>query len=219
MDSQALTLIGAWLSYFLIHSLLASLGAKRWVARHRPDFMPAYRLFFNAAALLLLLPPLYLTYSWNGPWLWRWSGAGWWLANGLALIALGLFYWTLRYYDSGEFIGLKQWRDQVRGVEDQEQFHISPLHRFVRHPWYSLGLVLIWTRDMNAGFLLTAGVMTLYFVVGSWLEEKKLIEYHGGVYHRYRDKVPGLIPQPWRHLSKQEAEELQRSEYKEAVRE
>jgi len=207
---RVLLLIGAWLSYFLIHSLLASLGAKRWVARHRPGFMPAYRLFFNTTALLLLTAPLYLTYSWDGPWLWRWSGAGWWLANGLALIALGLFYWTLRYYDSGEFIGLKQWRNQVRRVEDQEQFHISPLHRFVRHPWYSLGLVLVWTRDMNTGFLLTAFVITLYFIVGSWLEEKKLIEYHGEVYHRYREKVPGLIPQPWRYLSKQEAEELQR---------
>lgn len=209
-DSQVLILIGAWLFYFVIHSTLASLAIKRLVARRWPGLMPAYRLFFNLAATLLLILPLWLTYRWQGPWLWRWEGAWWWLANGLALVALGLFWWSLRYYDSGEFIGLKQWRGQERRVEDQEQFHVSPLHRWVRHPWYSLGLVLIWTRDMNLAFLSTAILMTLYFVIGSRLEERKLMTYHGRAYRHYRARVPGLIPRPWRHLSRQEAEALER---------
>jgi len=209
-DSQTLLLLGVWLCYFLIHSLLASLGVKRLVAERWPNRMPAYRLFFNLTALLLLIPPLWLTYRWQGPWLWRWEGLWWWLVNALAAVALGLFWWSLRYYDSGEFIGLKQWREQERRVEDQEQFHISPLHRWVRHPWYSLGLVLVWTRDMNAAFLWTAIVITAYFIVGSRLEEQKLMTYHGRAYRRYRERVPGLIPRPWRHLSRQEAEALER---------
>jgi len=209
-DSQTLLLVGVWLGYFLIHSLLASLWAKRRVAARWPNLMPAYRLFFNLAAVLLLAPPLWLTYRWQGPWLWRWEGPWWWLANALAVVALGLFWWSLRYYDSGEFIGLKQWRDQERRVEDQERLHISPLHRWVRHPWYSLGLVLVWTRDMNAAFLWTAIVITLYFIIGSRLEERKLMTYHGRAYRRYRAQVPGLIPHPWRHLSRQEAETLER---------
>jgi len=172
--------------------------------------MPAYRLLFNLIALLLLLPPLYLTYSLDGPWLWRWSGLAWWLANGSALIAIALFYWTLKYYDSGEFSGVKQWRARVLSVEDQELFHLSPMHRYVRHPWYFLGLVLIWSRDMNLAFLFTAIVITLYFWLGSRLEEKKLVAYHGSVYQRYRERVPGLLPLPWRYLSKAAAEELER---------
>ena len=209
-DSQALMVIGAWLSYFLLHSLLASLAAKRLVARRWPGLMPAYRLFFNTLAMLLLIPPLWLTYRWDGPWLWRWEGPWWWLANGLALLALALFWWSLRWYDSGEFIGLRQWRRQERRVEDQERFHVSPLHRWVRHPWYSLGLVLVWTRDMNLALLWTAILITLYFVVGSRLEERKLMTYHGRAYARYRERVPGLIPRPWRHLSREEAEALER---------
>jgi len=172
--------------------------------------MPAYRLFFNLLALLLLLPPLYLTYHLNGPWLWRWSGPAGWFVNGLALLAIALFYWTLRYYDSGEFIGLKQWRKRLESVEDQEHFHLSPIHRFVRHPWYFLALVLIWSRDMNLPFLLTAIVITLYFWIGSRLEESKLMAYHGSLYQRYRERVPGLLPLPWRYLSKEEAEEFKR---------
>jgi len=210
LNSQVLILIGAWLFYFLIHSVLASLPVKRIVAGRWPRMMPAYRLFFNLTALLLLVPPLYLTYRLNGPWLWRWSGPAGWCADGMALIAIALFCWTLRYYDSGEFIGLKQWRGKVASVEDQERFHLSPMHRFVRHPWYSLGLVLIWSRDMNLPFLLTAVVITLYFLVGSRLEEKKLLAYHGSVYQRYRERVPALLPTPWRYLSREDAAEFER---------
>ncbi len=201
-------LVGAWLVYFLLHSLFASLAVKRWVARSRPHLLPVYRLLFNLQSLLLLLPPLYLTYSWDAPFLWRWHGAAGWLANGLAAIALLLFFWSLRYYDSGEFIGSKQWRERQRRVEDMEGFHISPLHRFVRHPWYTLGLILVWTRDMNPALLLSGLCISLYFIVGSRLEERKLIEYHGDRYRRYRDSVPGLFPLPWRYLTKQQAEAL-----------
>ncbi len=179
LESQALILIGVWLLYFLIHSILASLRMKRWFAGRWPDLMPAYRLGFNVLALVLLIPPLYLIYSADGSYLWRWTGYGWWLANGLALLALFGFAWSSRYYDGDEFLGLRQWRDRERSVEDQERFQISPLHRYVRHPWYSLGLALIWTRDMNPEFLVTAILATLYFVFGSRLEERKLITYHG----------------------------------------
>jgi len=208
VEGRLLLLCVAWLLYFLIHSLLASLGVKGWVARRWPDLMPAYRLGYNALAGLLLIPPLYLVYGSGSEYLWRWQGLTWWLANGLALLALAGFYWSLRFYDTGEFIGLRQWRQRERRVEDQEHFHISPLHRYVRHPWYSLGLVLIWTRDMTPEFLLTAVLATLYFLFGSWLEERKLLVYHGERYRRYRNRVPGLIPLPWRVLSSEEARAL-----------
>ncbi|OOZ37601.1 methyltransferase family protein [Solemya velesiana gill symbiont] len=204
-----LILVGVWLLYFVIHSILASLAVKRWFAARWPTLMPAYRLGFNGLALILLIPPLYLIFSATGPYLWQWTGIGWWLVNGLALVAVFGFALSLRYYDGGEFLGLRQWRERERCVEDQENFHISPLHRYVRHPWYSLGLVLIWTRDMNQEFLATAVMATLYFILGSRLEERKLIAYHGDIYRRYMDRVPGLMPLPWRYLSREQADRLE----------
>jgi protein-S-isoprenylcysteine O-methyltransferase Ste14 len=197
-----------WLAYFALHSLLASLGLKRWVARERPGWMRVYRLAYNAMALLLLVPPLWLTYSERGPWLWEWTGFGWWLANGLAALAALGFLWSLRWYDGAEFLGLRQWREGVRTAEDQERFHLSPLHRYVRHPWYSLGLVIVWTRDMDLAFLVTAMMITLYFVAGSRLEERKLLVYHGEAYRRYRRLVPSLVPSPWKFLSREQAHRL-----------
>lgn len=203
-----LILVLAWVVYFGIHSWLASLQLKRYVADHHPRFMPAYRLWFNGLALLLLVPPLWLTYTLPGPMLWEWTGMAWWVANGMALLALAGVFWSLRDYDGSEFLGLRQWRGRVATVEDQEEFRISTLHRFVRHPWYSLSLVLIWTRDMDLPFFISAILITLYFIIGSRLEERKLVIYHGDRYRRYRELVPALLPLPWRYLSPGQAETL-----------
>lgn len=198
----------AWIAYFVLHSFLASLAAKEWVAARWPRAMPAYRLGFNALALLLLAPLLALLWGRDWPILWRWEGAWAWVSHALALAALAGFAWSLRWYDGQEFLGLRQWQSRNRSPRDQEHFQLSPLHRWVRHPWYALALVLIWSRPMDAGMLLTALLASLYFIVGSRLEERKLVAYHGEVYRRYRQRVPALIPLPWRHLTPAAAAEL-----------
>ena len=198
----------AWCAYFALHSWLASLRVKRWVHARRRALMPWYRLAFNAVSVLLIVPLVWWMYRLGGGWLWRWEGAWFWVGNGLALLAVLGFLWTLRHYDGAEFLGLRQSRGHVHDVEDQEHLHISPLHRFVRHPWYSLGLVILWTRDMNPAILTTAVVVTLYLVIGSRLEERKLVTYHGDAYRDYRRHVPGLIPLPWKRLRRDQAERL-----------
>jgi methanethiol S-methyltransferase len=178
------------------------------VAFRWPGFMPAYRIGFNMVATLGLLPILWLLYKYPGQLVWGWSGAWAYVANGLALAAVAGFFSTLGNYDGSEFLGVRQWRNRTRTVEDQEGFHLSPAHRFVRHPWYCFSLVILWTRDMSEAMLLSAVVMTAYFVVGSKLEERKLIAYHGERYRRYMGLVAGLIPLPWKILDKTQARTL-----------
>jgi len=197
-----------WAAYGALHSLLASLAVKRWMIARWPGFGPEYRLFFNGVAVILLLPPLLLTFAWRGPLLWEWRGGWAWLANLLAVAAGVGFCWTLRYYDVQTFLGLRQWRQGGDTPGGQEQFHLSPAHRYVRHPWYCFSLVIIWTRDMDPAFLISSLMITLYFWLGSRLEENKLLACHGAVYARYRERVPALFPLPWRYLSRPEAEAL-----------
>lgn len=207
--SQISLLIIAWAGYFIIHSVLASLSVKKAMEQRLPGLLPWYRLIYNALALLLLIPPLAMTLIWHGPSLWQWHGLSSLIANTIAAAACLLFVWSLRFYDSGEFFGTRQLRENRRVVEDLETLKISPLHRFVRHPWYSLGLALVWTREMDAALLVSALCITLYFVIGSLLEEQKLIAYHGDSYRDYRKRVPGLIPLPWKWLSSEKAQTIE----------
>jgi protein-S-isoprenylcysteine O-methyltransferase Ste14 len=207
-DSQTLLLVLSWVVYFGLHSLLASIGVKQYVASHWPQAMPAYRLVYNVLAVLLLAVPLGLTLANPGPWLWRWSGPAFGVAVVLSAAAVAGFLWSLKFYDMREFLGLRQLEERNSSVDDQEQFQLSPLHRWVRHPWYFFALVVIWTRDMNAAMLTTAILMTVYFVVGSWLEERKLLRYHGEIYRRYRQRVPGLVPLPWKYLRVEDVKAL-----------
>jgi len=210
---DGLGLLGlSWLGYFVLHSWLASLGLKRRVARRWPAFMPFYRLAFNLIAVILLLPILVLTYSLPGPEIWRWQGWSAWLANGASLLAVAGVLLSSGGYDMREFIGIRQWQNGTRSVEDQESFHLSTFHRFVRHPWYFCALVLIWSRDMTAATLLSSALLTLYFAIGSRLEEQKLIAYHGEIYRRYMERVAGLLPLPWKYLSRTDAENLLKSQ-------
>jgi protein-S-isoprenylcysteine O-methyltransferase Ste14 len=197
-----------WIGYFALHSALASLAVKRSVAASWPRLMPYYRLAYNTLASMLILPILWLTYHEPGPLLWRWQGASAWLANGLALAALIGFWLSLKSYDMNEFLGLRQLQHNVSKVEDQEHFQLSPFHHYVRHPWYFFSLILIWTRDMNTMSLLSGVFITLYLIIGSRLEEKKLLVYHGDIYRHYMAHVPGLIPLPWKLLTSQEAKAL-----------
>lgn len=196
----------AWLGYFALHSVLAASSVKAWIAGRWPHCMPGYRIAFNLLATLTLIPVLWLVYRGDGDWLWRWQGAWAWLADGLALAAMLGLLLSGPGYDMGEFLGLRQLRQH--GLDHPENFTVSAIHRFVRHPWYCVGLVLIWTRDMDGPLLVSALMITAYFVVGSKLEEGKLLAVYGETYRRYMEKVPGLIPLPWKRLTAAEAAAL-----------
>lgn len=209
MNTGTTTLLAAmWLAYFALHSALASMRVKSWFARRFPRVIPSYRLAYNAFAAAALLPILWLMYRHPGPALWAWNGPEAWLANALALAAVGGFVLSARYYDTAEFSGVRQLTTRTAGIEDQEGFRISPFHRHVRHPWYFFGLVVLWTRDMNAALLVSAVMITAYLFIGAHLEEKKLIARFGTAYRTYMRRVPGLVPLPGRSITAQEAEKL-----------
>jgi protein-S-isoprenylcysteine O-methyltransferase Ste14 len=196
----ALTLLAmAWGLYFCLHSLLAASQVKAWVSGRLPRAAPYYRRVYNAVALLALAPPLWLQWTLSGTPLLE-PPVPLRIAFDIAgLVALAAFVWTLRWYDMGVFTGL---RPEAGG----EGFTLSPLHRHVRHPWYFLALVVIWTRPMDAAWLVTSIAITLYLVIGSYLEDAKLMDTFGDPYRRYLERVPGLWPWPGRSLTAGEAQ-------------
>ncbi len=193
---------GGWGGYFLLHSLLASQAIKGRFSRQR-----CYRLSYNVIALVTLLPLIWLHTLYSGQMVIQWQPPWTWLAGLMSLAALACFLWTLRYYDLGEFSGWRTCRDGRKDAAEG-RLVISPPHRYVRHPWYSCALVLIWCHDMDLAQLLTATLLSAYLVIGSRLEERRLIGEYGNQYREYIRSVPGLIPLPWKRLSREKADRL-----------
>jgi protein-S-isoprenylcysteine O-methyltransferase Ste14 len=55
---------------------------------------------------------------------------------------------------------------------------------------------------MDLARLVTAACLTLYFIVGSRLEETRLVRVFGDTYREYQKAVPALLPLPWKFLRK-----------------
>lgn len=197
-----MTVAAGWIAYFTVHSLLASTALKR-----RFTGLRCYRLIYNLVALALLLPVAALHALYHGDKVVIWGGPWLWLALLLNISAVSCFLWTLRYYDLGEFSGWRRCREGEDGTNGT-QLVLSPPHRFVRHPWYSCALALIWCRDMDGAQLLSTLLMSAYFIIGSRFEERRLLAEFGEPYREYLNQVSGLIPLPWKILSRESAGRL-----------
>ena len=189
----------AWAGYGALHSALAWPPLKARIAQAWPRRLGSYRLGYNALAVLLLIPLLIATEIADDRWLWRWEGKGAWLAHAATAAALIGFIVSSRAYDMRDFLGLTG-----AAAAHPPRFGLSPLHRCIRHPWYFLGLVWLWTRDMDAARLSAALVISVYIWLGSRFEDRKLEQELGLSYRNYRARVPGLLPRPWRCLSRTE---------------
>lgn len=194
--------------YFVMHSLLASLWLKRWVHRKWPKRMHGYRLTYNFLAILLLIPLLWFMQQNPGALIWQWPGVWGWIMKSLTVAAILGFIWSLKSYDNMVFLGWSQWRNRHTESNDPESLHISTLHRFVRHPWYFFFLVILWTQDLHLTHLVVYSLISAYLIIGSRIEERKLIAHYEDAYKEYCRQVPGLFPLPWRWLNKDEARRL-----------
>ncbi|MGZ5255660.1 MAG: methyltransferase family protein, partial [Flavitalea sp.] len=79
----------------------------------------------------------------------------------------------------------------------ETRLETSGLHQYVRHPLYFGTLMVVWSLWLmmpSLAHLVGVGMMTVYTVIGTILEEKKLLKDYGQQYADYQSKVPMLIP-------------------------
>ena len=181
-----------WFGFALSHSVLAGADVRHGIGRLAGR---AHRLVYNALALVALLAVLA-----TGRWL---AGnalplmiplALYWVMN-VAVIAGLVFGWVaIRSYHLGAFIGTAQ----LRGTDDNAApLAVSGLHRWMRHPLYSAVLLIVWGMARSELDLATACWVTLYLIIGSRIEEQRLIARYGDAYRRVRSATPAFLPR-WR---------------------
>ncbi len=121
------------------------------------------------------------------------------------LAALGFGWYASRCYDNSSFLGFTQIinrnsRETVAG--SKKKLVSTGALGIVRHPYYTAGLVLVWARPMNLSDFYITLILTVYFILGTLNEERKLMKEFGVEYAEYKKRVPMLIPFPVRKNEK-----------------
>jgi protein-S-isoprenylcysteine O-methyltransferase Ste14 len=113
----------------------------------------------------------------------------------LAIVVL-LFFAGARHYDMLQFLGLRQIRRGIShsALTETGKLDTTGILGITRHPWYLGTILLIWARGFDVSALITNIILTIYLVVGTVLEERKLLIEYGEDYRRYRENVSMLIP-------------------------
>ena len=185
-----------WIGWCVLHSLLITAKANDWVQRRGGAVRGLSRIVYNLCAVVTLVPVLWYQSSLPSQTVFAWAGP-WRLAQAVLLAyALAMFEAGKRSYEMGHFHGTRQWREYRDGRQSGDlPFRTTGALRWVRHPWYSGGLAVVWSAgpvtDVN---LVPRIILSLYFVVGTWLEEQKLLASIGQPYADYRRQVPMLLP-------------------------
>ncbi len=178
----------------VFHSWLASFSMKRLARKvFGAGIDRFYRLLFVVIAVVTLLPILAMVALLPSRTLWVIPTPWIFLTLGLQFLALVALVATTLQTDVMAFAGIRQALQP--GEEHENELVTTGLYRTVRHPLYLFSIILFWLyphmTDLTFAFFLSG---TLYFLIGTIPEERKLVQTFGEQYRQYRREVPWLIP-------------------------
>lgn len=178
-----------------MHSLLICRTAHRYAEKILKNKFGVYRVVYAAFSLITLLPVLWYHYSIPQHILLERNLAISLVQGSLLIYGLLMFYLGSQVYDMQFFLGITQWKNAKKNKQTTPlPFHTDGILAHVRHPWYSAGIAFIWGfGNITDVYILTRVILTGYFIIGTYLEEKRLIAELGDQYEAYCRDVP-LIP-------------------------
>jgi len=173
--------------FALFHSLAASQTCKAWFyakgmqAHH-------YRLLYTVVGLLTTGVWLYFIYTLADSPLYAIEGVMQYVLYTLQVLGLCIVLAAFRPIDSAVFLGLKKAEQQT------DPFIIQGVFRYIRHPMYTgFMLFLLAKPEHSMVSLHFALAVSVYFIIGSKLEEKRMLAEHPD-YADYQQKVGAFIP-------------------------
>ena len=188
-----------WLTWCYVHSVLISLTVTGYLKHCLGDRFRYYRVVYNGLALSTLIPVALYAYSIRSEPLFSWEG--YWRVIQAFLLAASLFLFVAggRHYDGLTFLGLRQLRDRssCTGLTETCELNTRGVLGAVRHPWYAGGMMIIWARNLDLPSIITNLILTGYFIVGAFLEERKLSIEFPEAYKEYQQKVSMFFPYQW----------------------
>jgi methanethiol S-methyltransferase len=188
-----------WITFCTLHSSLISITFTRFVQRKTGNFHRYHRLLFNTFSLVTLIPVIIYSLSIKQEPFFVWDG--YLLPVKYLLLATGILCFALgaRHYDAAVFIGLTQIKEGInnRLLNKTGKLSSRGILGVVRHPFYAGTFLLLWSNDLDIATLIINVILSVYVLIGTLLEESKLILEFGDVYREYQKRVSMLFPMKW----------------------
>jgi methanethiol S-methyltransferase len=106
-------------------------------------------------------------------------------------ISVILLFVAVLQTDVLSFVGLRQLFEE----EKSGRLIVSGFYRYVRHPLYTFGLLILWlSPNMSVNSFVVYLALTIYIFVGAYFEERKLLREFGQQYVDYKSITPMLVP-------------------------
>jgi protein-S-isoprenylcysteine O-methyltransferase Ste14 len=185
-----------WVLWCTLHSALISTTVTDFAKKKLGDSFRFYRLFYNVVSLVTLIPIAYYSHMLREAPIFRWEGPLGLVQVFLLAVSVCLFVAGGKHYSWARFFGIYQVK-AGSSLADSSTFVVSGIHRIIRHPWYLGGILIVWAQDLSTSTILINMVINVYFIVGSFLEERKLVLEFGEKYREYQRTVSMLFPWRW----------------------
>ncbi len=195
-----LLIAGLFLVFAFFHSYLASIKFKEKLVLSIGPKIAFYRLFYNIISIIVfyaiyvIMPkPDVIIYDLQFPFdiiilLFQFSGL------------YGLVYTGFKI-NGKEFLGISQIiryvnNDyNVKQLDEKAELRTDGIFKYSRHPIYFFSIIFLGFRPyMDLFDFILFICITTYFFIGSYYEEKKLVQMFGEKYIEYQNKVPMIFP-------------------------
>ena len=189
-----------WFSWCFMHSFLIS----TWFTGHLQSLtgkkIACYRLCFNIISIAALVPAIWYQLSFEQTFLFHWNGPWRIVQVCLTLYGSYMFYVGRKRYDMPFFLGTRQLRAYLAGKTVEPLPFRADYRGGVRHPWYSGSIAMVLASGTLTDITLASkSVLISYLIIGTFLEERKLVKEYGQSYIQYQQELPMLFP--WQFLS------------------
>ncbi len=197
MEYLILTLL--WITFCVLHSALISSTATSYVYRKLGHTYRFYRLFYNIFSIVTLIPIVIFSQSIKQEPFFVWSGYLLPLKYILLLSGILLFVAGARHYNFAQFSGLAQIKEDTSHnlINNTGKLSSCGILGVVRHPFYAGIFPLLWACDLDVTTLISNVILSIYVLIGTLLEERKLLLEFGDAYRRYQQSVSMLFPFLW----------------------
>ncbi len=189
------TFVLYFLFFAVIHSVLATGYIKKKAEKWMGNKFRFYRLVYSILSFFTFAPAflIWATYADSTPPVYAIPQLFYPIIILIRLLAIGMFVYAALQTDILDLIGIRQLQGNVKNI-----MITSGVYGIVRHPIYTGGIILLFTKmEMSQLDLAAIVLVSIYFLIGAFVEERRLLAVFGEEYVKYQQQVSMFIPVKW----------------------